>query len=294
MRYPIIIKSAICLLLAFAIHATIFGQSEKKDDIVLKLNGEELKGDVIEIGDSSIRFTYRGEKTVYTIKKTDISQITFASGRIEKYNNPPASPETGSGPAPSTSPSDIPATSGSTAEERRNKVAILPFTFVQDGQNAAQEVSEQVQNECYALLSKHPGVYKIVSPRAINVRLNKAGITKENMLNYTMAEICQILGVEYVLAGAVTQNKTTQTSYGSNSYSNKNKENDNGTEQKSSGAASTYSTNIQNYQTVMDMKIYNDKSEVIYNQNRKAFWKTQDAYKNTLEYLVKRCPLYKK
>ncbi|HWV69164.1 hypothetical protein [Chitinophaga sp.] len=92
----------------------------------------------------------------------------------------------------------------------------------------------------------------------------------------------------------ITQNRTTQTSYGNTSYSGKTEQKDNSDDKKSSGSASSSSTSVQNYQTTMDMKIYNDKSDIIYNQNRKAFWNTGDAYKNTMEYLVKRCPLYSK
>lgn len=105
-----------------------------------------------------------------------------------------------------------------------------------------------------------------------------------------MSEICQILGVEYVIDGLATQNQTTQTNYGSGTYTSKGKADD----KKKTGYESTYSTSVQNYQTVMDMKIYNDKSEIIYNQNRKAFWQIADAYKSTLEYLIKRSPLYTK
>jgi len=284
MRYFSPAKTVILLLLSVCSYFTSFSQTEKKHDVVVKLNGDQLTGDVLEIGDSSIRFTYTGEKLIYNIKKSDILKITFASGRVETINTPAtATPQTA--PAP---------TAGTSAADRHNKVAILPFSFVMDGQNAAQEVSDEIQNELYALLSKHAGVYTVVSPRATNVQLTKAGITKANMLNYTMAEICQVLGVEYIVDGMITQNRTTQTSYGNSTYSDKTKQKDNSDDKKSTGTASTSSTSVQNYQTTMDMKIYNDKSEIVYNQNRKAFWNTADAYKNTMEYLVKRCPLYTK
>ncbi|HEY9259026.1 hypothetical protein [Chitinophaga sp.] len=283
MRYFSPSKAVILLLLTVCCYCTSFSQTEKKHDVIVKLNGDQLNGDVLEISDSTIRFTYTGEKLIYNIKKSEILKITFASGRVETFNAPPATAQT----------TPVTATGASTAE-RRNKVAVLPFTFVKDGQNAAQEVSDEIQNELYALLSKHSGVYTVVSPRATNVLLTKAGITKANMLNYSMAEICQVLGVEFIVDGMVTQNRTTQTSYGNTSYSDKTKKNDNSDDKKSSGSASTSSTSVQNYETTMDMKIYNDKSEIVYNQNRKAFWNTADAYKNTMEYLVKRCPLYKK
>lgn len=284
MRYSLPFKAVLLLLLSVACYCTSFGQADKKHDVILKLNGDQLNGDVIEISDSVIRFTYTGEKLVYNLKRSEIQKITFASGRVENFNTPAAA-----APASATN-----APVQKSAEERRNKVAVLPFSFVKDGQNAAPEVSDEIQNELFALLSKHAGVYTILSPRATNVQLTKAGITKATMLNYTMAEICQILGVEYIVDGMITQNRTSQTSYGNSSYSDKTKKKDNSDDKKSSGYESNSSTSVQNYQTTMDMKIYNDKSEIIYNQNRKAFWNTEDAYKNTMEYLVKRCPLYSK
>lgn len=261
----------------------LVAQNASKSDVVTKLNGDQLTGKVLDITDSTIRFSYTGETLIYTLKKSDIQKITFASGRTETINEPRVAVAANNA-APATS----------TAEERRNKVAILPFTFIKDGQNTAQELSEEIQNECYSLLSKHSGVYTILSPRATNVALNKAGISKANIMNFSMSEICEQLGVEYVVDGMVTQNTTSQSNYGNASYNDKTEKKGNSDDKKSSGNTSSYSTSVQNYQTTMDLKIYNDKSNVVYGQNRKAFWNTQDAYKNVLEYLIKRSPLYTK
>lgn len=277
-------KNIFCLLFLLVGYHVGFSQTSKKNDVIVKSNGDILNGEVHEITDSTIRFTYTGEKLVYTIKKSDIIKITFASGRSETFSN--VAPQTSSAPSVPQSQAAV-QTSG---EDTRNKVAILPFSFLKDGQSLAEEVSEEVQNECYALLSKHAGVHTVMSPRATNVALNKQGINRSNIKNYSMSELCQILGVEYVIDGMISQNRTTQTNYATTTYNDKSKNDD----KKKSGTASSYSTNVQNYQTVMDMKIYNEKSEIIYNQNRKAFWQTEDAYKNTLEYLIKRCPLYTK
>jgi hypothetical protein len=279
MRSTTFPKCIFCILIITCCFFSGYSQAVKKHDTIVKINGDELNGNVIEISDSTIRFSYAGETLIYTIKKSDIQKITFASGRVENFATP------------SLPDNSVPQLS---KEDHHNKVAILPFSYVQNGQNAAPELSEEVQNECYDLLSKHSGVYIVMSPRGTNVQLNKAGITKANMMNYTMGEICNILGVEYIVDGMVTQNRTSQSSYGSNTYSDKSKDSDKSDTKKSSGYGSTSSTSVQNYATVMDMKIYNDKSEVVYNQNRKAFWNTEDAYKNTMEYLLKRSPLYKK
>ncbi len=282
MKILLLLLSFVCTSMAG------FCQTEKKHDVILKTNGDEISGDVLEIGDSTIRFSYTGEKIVYVFKKSDVSQITFASGRVEKYTIPPVQ-------TPSTHPSSNYTSSTSPDNtDRHNKVAILPFSFLRDGQLTAQQVSEDVQNQCYNLLSKHSGVYTVILPRETNVKLAKANITPSTMINFEMDEICKVLGVEYIVDGTVTQNKTTQSSYGNTNYNATVKDDNKSDKTKVSSSGSTSSTTVQSYENVIDMKIYNDKNDVVYSQNRKSFLATGDAYKNTIEYLLKRCPLYTK
>ena len=122
-----------------------------------------------------------------------------------------------------------------------------------------------------------------------------------------MGEICTILGVEYVIQGMVSVEKTTQQNINTYSETTKNKGNnkayidshghlignplDNG---KSQSYGTSISTNTQNYATSMTMNVFNDKGDQIYSQDHTSFWNTQDAYKITLKYLAKRMPLYKK
>lgn len=273
---PSAMRRLLCLITSVLLTVATFAQNAK-NDVILKTNGETLTGKVMEILDNDIKFTHTGETLIYTIKKSDIQQITFSSGRVEKFTQPAAA-------------TIATVEAGAADPDPRNKVAILPFTFTKDGEVASEEVGVQVQNECYALLSKHAGVYTILPTRRTDVLLNKAGITRTTINNYTMDEICKVLGVEYIVDGTVSQNKTTQTSYGNSTYNEKKKDDD----KKTSGTTSNYQTNTQNYQTSLDLKIYNNKGATIYSQNRKAFWNTADAYKNTLEYLIKRCPLYTK
>ncbi len=277
----------LCLLSIVLIHYSAISQAEKKHDVVTKINGDELSGNVLEIGDSAIRFTYTGETLVYNIKKSEISKITFASGRVQDFakQTTPASNTAVSSPNVQTVPD----------EERRNKVAILPFTFLKDGEVTAQEVSEEVQNKCYDMLSKHSGIYTIVIPRNTNVKMNQAGITKATIMNFTMDDICKTLGVEYIIDGMVSQNRTNESTHGSTNYDSKSKKDyDKSTNKSTSSSGSFSSTTSQNYETTIDMKVYNDKGEVMYNQNKKSFWSGRDAYKNTLEYLLKRTPFYTK
>jgi TolB-like protein len=261
---------------------------DPKSDIVLKTNGDELTGKVTEIGDSEIKFVYNGETLVYSIKKEEVLKITYASGRIEFFNRQAATT--------SAEKKEEKIETNSVPEEHHNKVAILPFGFIKDNQSAGDEMGYKVQQDVYTYLGKHSAGLTIVDPRTTNALLIKAGITRENMMGFTMDEICNTLGVEYVLEGTVTQNKGIQTSSSSDQYktttspSNKTNTNNNRT---SSGYSST--TTMQTYITTITMNIYTDKNTNIFSENRKGLLASTDgSYSSPLEYLLKRCPLYRK
>lgn len=281
-------KKILTCLLVLATAFTAWAQPAK-NDVILKLNGEELTGKVQKINDSDIEFTYAGETLVYKINKTDILKITYSSGRIEVYNKPPLPSESKSQPASTNTPQNGPGLA-----DHHNKVAILPFSFVRDGQAADETISEQVQNETYTFMSKHAGVYEVLNPRTTNALLIKGGINKESIKGFTMDDICNLLGVEYVVEGTVTMNKTTQTNYQSNSGTATRKDDPKDDKQKKTYNNYSYGTTTQNYSTNLNLNIYNDKGVTVYTQDRTSFWNTQDAYKNTLEYLLKRSPLYTK
>lgn len=281
------------LLLTFLLgiwSTLLLAQADPKTDVILKLNGEELSGKVMEITDDEIKFTYKGESLLYKIKKTDILKITYASGRIEMYSKPPL-------PSEATS-ATTKASGGPGLADHHNKVAILPYAFLKDGENASDDISFKVQSETFAFLSRHAGIMSIVDPRTSNALLIKAGINRETIKGYTMEDLCNVLGVEYVIDGIVAINKGNQTNITSGnanttySSSNNNKNNQYKSKERSSG--SVISTSTQNFETSLTLSIYNDKGTSVYSQERRSFWNTQDAYKATLEYLLKRCPLYSK
>jgi hypothetical protein len=76
----------VCLafsLLIFIVNTLHSQTNSPKSDVILTIKGEEMIGDIQEINDSEIKFSYKGEKLLYTLKKSDIQKITFGSGRIE-------------------------------------------------------------------------------------------------------------------------------------------------------------------------------------------------------------------
>jgi len=264
----------------------VFAQDNQKFDVILKLNGDELTGKVAEITTEEVKFAYKGETLTYVIPKADILKITYASGRIEVFNKNPLPSETAQ--SKSTTQSSI------SSESHHNKVAILPFTFVRDGQSAVDAMSDRAQQECFNYLSKHSGMYTILEPRTTNALLIKGGVNAETIKGFTMDDLCNILGVEYVMEGIIMVNKTTQTSYASGTNTQKSKTTNESGDKKKTSTASAYATTTQNYETSLNLNVFNDKGSNVFGQERKSFWQDQDAYKSTLEYLLKRTPFYQK
>jgi hypothetical protein len=125
--------------------------------------------------------------------------------------------------------------------------------------------------------------------------LVKAGVTRDKMMGFTMKEICDILGVEYVIDGTVMQTKGMQTS-STRGGGNTTVKRDGDKDLKAvSTYGSSYTNAAQRYEVAVSLHIYMDTNASIYNQSHKAFWTNTDgAYSSPLEYLLKRCPLYRK
>lgn len=261
--------------------------TKPKLDIILKANGEEMKGKVTKVTDNDISFIYAGETAEYVIKKTDISKITYASGRVETL---------GQAALPAQERQKEAVAMAATPADHHNKIAVLPFTFLMDNQPGADAIGFKAQEDTYGFLSQHSAGYTLLDPRTTNAMLNKAGVTKDKMMNFTMKEICDILGVEYVIDGSVTQNKGYQTSTTSENSNTKIKRA--GEDDKLRGissSGSSYSSAAQRYDVAVSLHIYMDNNASIYNESHKAFFSSTDAsYSSPLEYLLKRCPLYRK
>lgn len=281
-------KKPYALLILSLLSINVFAQSVKTTgvDIVQKTNGEEMKGLVVKVTDSEVTFIYTGETAQYVLKKSEIAKIIHSSGRVEiiSQQNLPAQNRQNDQVSMSASPAD-----------HHNKIAILPFTYLMDNQPGAEAIGYKAQEDTYGFLSQHSAGYTIIDPRTTNALLAKAGVTKDKMVNFTMKEICDVLGVEYVIEGVVTQNKGYQTSSTSD-YSNSKVKRDNDEKVKGvSSYGSSNSNSVQRYDVSVSIHIYMDNNASIYNQTHKAFLSNTDgSYNSPLEYLLKRSPLYRK
>lgn len=260
------------------------GLVQAQNDIILKTDGSEMIGKISEIENDDVKFTYQNETVQYTVPKKDIAKVTFSSGRIEFFNNP------------------SPKNTVGKLEDHHNKVAILPFSYVKDQGDGGAAMSKKIQQETYSIFNKKKGNLQYQDPNTTNALLIKAGITGENEEGYTMGEICDILGVEYVVQGIVSIQKTGQTSYSSTSSKSKGKEQEKSSSHgligeilsTASSSSNTYGSTTEEFSTSITMNIYNDKGENIYSKDHSSFWNTEDAYKITLNFLAKRTPIYTK
>lgn len=260
-----------------------------QNDIILKTNGEEMVGQVTAINADDLSFTYKDESIPYTVAQKDIIKITFSSGRIQFFNKP----------------SDLP--SKGNLEDHHNKVAVLPFDYIKDQESGADVMTEKIQRETYAIFKGKAAELKYQDVLTTNNLLAKAGYGSNNKNGFTMGEICGILGVEYLIQGTVSVEKTDVSSYSSTNVRAKSNTTETtakpknniigdiwNASSKGSASASTYSSTSQDYSTTINMNIYNDKGDNIFSQDHDSFWWGEDAYKVTLNFLAKRSPLFKR
>ncbi len=267
----------------------IFGFSQ--NDIILKIDGEEMVGTVTAINTEDVGFTYKNETIPYTVLQKEIVKISFSSGRIQFFNKPSSSSTKGN------------------LENHHNKVAVLPFDYIKDQDSGADVMTEKIQRETYGIFKGKSTELQYQDVLTTNNLLAKAGYGYDNKNGFTMGEICDILGVEYVIQGTVSVEKTGVSSYSSTNVQTKNKTTESSSApkpksniigdiwsaaSKGSASANTYSSTSQDYSTSINMNIYNDKGDNIFSQDHDSFWWGEDAYKTTLNFLAKKSPLYRR
>lgn len=248
-----------------------------------------MVGHVTEINTDNLGFIYKNEQVPYTVAQKDIVKVTFSSGRIQFFNKPSTLPSKGN------------------LEDHHNMVAILPFNYIKDQDSGSDAMTEKIQRETYSIFKGKAMELKYQDVLTTNNLLAKAGYGNDNKNGFTMGEICEILGVEYIIQGTVSVEKTDVTSFSSTNVQTKDKSTSSTSKPKNnvigdiwssaskgSASANTYSTTSQDYSTSININIYNDKGENIFSQDHDSFWWGEDAYKVTLNYLAKRSPLFKR
>lgn len=248
--------------------------AQDKLDHILMLDGENKSGKVVGISEDAVEFIHNKESLKYSIAKSEISKIEFASGRIEVFNEIPSK-----------------ATENAALVDHHNKIAVLPFTYIRDGEQKKNDAMERkVQQELVSVMQNHVGVLKIQPTSETNALLAKAGINDENFIQFTMPEIANLLGVEYIVQSILTiseEGATTTTTGSTRVKANESRD-------KLRGSTYNTSSTQLKFDTSVDMSLYNDRGELVWTQSKQSFWPNEDAYQQTLKFLLKRSPIYSK
>ncbi|MBL7741601.1 MAG: hypothetical protein JNK14_20450 [Chitinophagaceae bacterium] len=177
-----------------------------------------------------------------------------------------------------------------------NKVAILPITYIGEGNEVKlEQMRYSLQNIAHRCLQEGAFELKFQDPAETNALLLRNGVRESNFREFTPKELAEILQVEYVLIGMVSQEteailtvSNSRRSFNTREYYDRHHHVRN--ERNSSSNTRT----SQDVNTTVDLVIYNDKGEKIYSRSRKSLLSNMDTYKAGLQYLLKRTPLYKK
>jgi hypothetical protein len=249
--------------------------SEKTDKITF-LNGTTRDGKVLAFLDERICFVHTGETLNYEFPKKEIEKIEYASGRVEVITEKKAP---GILPAPVVS---------------KNRVAVIPLQYTGYGNEGRKEdMGFFLQEIAINYLSKSATELQLVDATEINAALLKNGISDSSIRKYTASELAAILHVEYIIIGSVLQDNSAIVT---NATGNKVKKQDdwgNGDYKR----RENYQQSVvlsQHVETQVTLSIYNEMGEKIYSKSRHSLLAERDAYKNTIHYILKRTPLYKR
>ncbi len=268
-----IILSILLLFISFGLKAQDSVHVEHKDfDRIVMVNGEIKEGHVTGMSADNVSFIHTGETLQYQFGKKEIGKIEFSSGRIEQFNAINKSEE-----------------SNATMIDHHNKIAILPVIYVRDGKQQHGDVMEEkAQQSFFKAMNDHVGYIIVQDPSTTNPSLKNSGISMYELNSHTMPEIANALGVEYVVKTVLTIDEKGVTSYTSNSGNVSS--NSRGLHSYSSSS----STSTIQYQTTVDVMIYNDHGEQIFSKSKISFFQTADAFPLTINSIVKKTPFYTK
>lgn len=268
-------KLLLSLVIALGFISSAF--SQEKVDIITMLNGQEKKGKITKITDATVKFIYTGEELVYDIKKSEIQQIKFSSGRIEVFNKPK-----------NTTNNTL------VAKNVDNKLAVLPFSISSNDPAITQEsMSGLAQQNCIKVLRDQTTILlDIQDPMTTNALLAQNNISNDQLRSITPKKMAEILGVEYVVYGTLNVVNKGASTTGSNITSYRNKRDRN----KRKGLAVTTGTSTTRivYDERLNLDIYNNLGKNIYSESKRPFASGVEAYNSSLKYLIKRSPFGKK
>jgi hypothetical protein len=170
-------------------------------------------------------------------------------------------------------------------------VAILPFSFTDDGRPSPQE-GKEAQSFLISYILKKQKHFKVtpLNARNVNVALHKAGITVDNLDDYTIKEIADVVKADYILIGSVDKTLEGASSTSGNYQSSNTKNN----YTKTNTYGVNTSTTTKKYHATAYISIFKSDGTSLFDQNKGNVFidDTPDSWKNSIIWMVRHFPFY--
>ena len=263
----IIIKT---LCLFFVASNFLFAQNGDKLDKIVKKNYEVLDVNIKRITEKEVEYSFPNEDLVTSLDLSKVAKITYKSGRTQEFTVSEqelmtASPE-------KKSYTFIPI--------KPNTIAVLLVPFLNtENQRSSAEMAKIAQNDIYnRLIDKTSNIFplQVQDIRTTNSLLKKSGIDYTEIDEIPIEDLSNILGVDNVLACKVNYTMSiTSGTYviGDDDF------------------FSTISEEDKSFAYTIYFDLYK-KNVKIYSKTRQPFFNMQDSWIDSVNYLLKRSPIY--
>lgn len=283
------------LIFFLSLTTFVFSQSkvEKLDKIITRTYSI-IECTVTKISDSNIEYSLKGEKLVNIIETSKVAKIEFANGRVQEFK---IEEKTISVDEEKSRDEVATENSNSTVKTplKRNTIAVLPIPFVNTETLASSsEMAKFAQNDVYSkLIERSANIFPLTVQdlRVTNSLLRKAGIDYSNIDEVMIEDLQEILGVDHIVAAKVSYVMTvneTNMGYGNTTVKKK-------SDSKAKVDDFNISTSTENkkFNYTVYFDIYKNLDK-IYTQSRQPFLNEKDSWMDSMQYLLKRCPIYTK
>ena len=271
----------IVLLVVFM--AKIQAQTNKLDKIVKK-NYEILEVTIVTISENVIEFTYPNETILNKLDVSKVAKVIFKNGRIQEFSI-----------TQEKEINSLPNNSDSEALVKKNLIAILPAPFFNMETTAtSSENSKMAQNDIYNNLKNHISNIQplmVQDLRTTNSLLKKEGIDFTNIDETSIEDLQKILGADHIIASKVSY--TIEESQYSDIQSTTKVQKQTMVKEKIDDFSSTTTVTEKIFRFTVYLDIYKN-GDKIYSELRKPFFTEKDSWIDSVQYLLKRSPIYNK
>ncbi|MDO1450707.1 hypothetical protein Q0590_30820 [Rhodocytophaga aerolata] len=279
MKTTMFTTSYVLFLLGFPLLPFTSAPKVQKDKtLLLKRQGKARE--ITAFGDADVWFMHTVENAKDKFKKSNThKKEEFAGGCTRLLN-------------------ELVTLPAQLADYREQTVAVMPIFYNGEGTGSrADGTKYKLQKEAYNYLRKEARELKLQDPYETNALLLHNGVEDDNFRNYTSAELAGMLGVEYIITGTITREKSNSSTF-SNAGSKEHTKVEAGKNRhfdiKEKRQSGSYSTTTIAIKTSVELSVCNIRGENIFHQSKESMFSTVDAYKNSLRYLLQRTPVYRR